>query len=44
MRERAELLHGTLAAGPADGVWRIHAELPTALLPAPTEVAAEVRT
>jgi signal transduction histidine kinase len=29
MRERATLLRGTLAAGPADGRWRVHAELPT---------------
>jgi signal transduction histidine kinase len=35
MRERAALLRGTLAAGSADGVWRVHAELPLA----PTERA-----
>jgi signal transduction histidine kinase len=31
MRERAALLHGTLAAGPAGGCWRVHAELPAAV-------------
>jgi signal transduction histidine kinase len=30
MRERAALLHGSFAAGPAGSCWRVHAELPVA--------------
>jgi signal transduction histidine kinase len=43
MRERAALLHGTLAAGPADGTWRVHAELPiTSGSPVASDLASEV--
>jgi signal transduction histidine kinase len=33
MRERAVLLGGRFSAGPADGRWRVHAELPTGVTP-----------